>query len=133
MGKFDLIDNFALIRGKSWNIPNNLLVIKYPSDLDLSSWTAEAIVRDNYKSLNGNAIVSFDFEPLIYDGEFLLIKPYLPLAKTQNLPVTPYQGDKNRLRLPNCFLWDLELTNSSQDIVISVIEASFVQIKDEVT
>lgn len=133
MEQFNLINDFAINRGKSWNIPNNLLIIKYPSDIDLSGWIPRAIVGDNYKSLNGNIVVSFDFEPLIYDGEYLIIKPYLTLAKTQNLPVTAYQGDKNKLRLPNVFLWDLELTNPSETITIPIIEASFVQIKDEVT
>lgn len=132
--------NLSIIRGKSWNNPINILNIRFPSDVDYSSWTARGTVRDNYKSLPNNEVVQFDFLPLIFYVDIeddnktkLLIVPYLPLEKTESLPVTEYQGEENKLRIGKAYVWDLELVSPDQSIVIPVIDASWVRIKYEVT
>lgn len=132
--------NLSIIRGKSWNNPINILNIRFPSDVDYSSWTARGTVRDNYKSLPNNEVVQFDFLPLIFYVDIeddnktkLLIVPYLTYDKTKDLQPTEYQGEENKLKVGKAYVWDLELVSPDLSIVIPVIDASWVRIKYEVT
>lgn len=132
--------NLSIIKGKSWNNPVIILKLNYPTDIDYSSWTPKATIRDNYKSLPNNEIVEFDFLPLSFyvdtgdnNKTKLLVVPYLTYDKTKDLEPTEYQGEENKLKVGKAYVWDLELVSPDQSTVIAVIDASFVRIKYEVT
>jgi hypothetical protein len=131
---FDLIDDFSITQGKSYNKPISDWIISHSCDIDLSAWTPRASIRADYKDrLPTEKLVDFDFDPLVVFEGKLLIHPYLPVSKTLELSPTIYQDKVKQLKTPYCYVWDLEIYNQAEDVVISIIETSLVRVKHEVT
>jgi len=130
MAQINLIGNLAVVQGKTFQLTTLW-------EGDISTWTARAKIRDNYKYEAGTELAAFAFLPLVYpvpntnEVDCTSITMVLPAAVTEDLFVTKYQGREEDLRIGRAFVWDLEIV--SPDDEVRGLEAGWVQVKPEVT
>lgn len=125
-GQVTPIGDLAIIQGATF-----LLSLRKSGNYSL--YTPRAQIRDNYLSEGGALFAEFSFLPLTYDGveDKTSISLTLTDEQTSALPITRYQGD-GTLSVRTALVYDVELESPAGDMV-KVLEASFVQVKPEVT
>lgn len=148
MSKINLIYNSKitnLVRGRERETPAGDLSIKKGGTYlisfrikgDYTLWGARSEIRDNYLESGGAVIATFEILPLEYNVEDdkTTITLRLKGGVTTTLPATEFQGLAGQVpSVDNCLVYDLELIDpNDSNNVIKVIEASFVQVSQEVT
>lgn len=124
------LGDIAIKQGKTFT-----LTVYYKGDR--SAWGIRGQIRDNYAEVEGVILANFTFLPLEYDAveDSTRITLVLKGSVTELLPSTRYQAQEGQTpSVTNCYVYDVEIIDPLDVTnVIDVIEASFVQVKPEVT
>ena len=125
----DLIGDYAIIQGESWNAEKHTgLAFPYG---DWRSWTPSGQIRSALKDDAGELLATFSWGEPLWDEDrnITVFYPQLSALTTASLPVTKYQGN-NTLSIKTALVYDIEIALNG---VIKKGSFGYVQVIGEVT
>lgn len=128
--------NVELNLGDKSIIQGSTYSITFLYEGDYSLWQGEGEIKNSYYGKGGTLIASFTFPVFSYDSQNnkTTITCNLKASVTKLIPPTIYQNQPNQLlNSKTAYVYEIRLRlpsiNPNDDLIVSLIEPSFVQVK----
>lgn len=108
------------------------MLLRYTGDV--RSLVLKGEIRNKSFDLGGLVLGNFIFSDYIYDSQTnkTLFLATIPVLTTRELQPTEYQG-KGELNQDTAYVYDIKLIDQNTDVVINLIDLSYIQVKPTVT